>query len=164
MEPKAVNSSGAASPATRAIARNMPVNTAGIDKLLQITESILGTLEPRAVMDQIADRLGALVAGVQAGLFIGEVSLNDAPHDLANLIDALGLFATALAYLLFGKGLRQIPLATAVTLSLAEPLTAGTLGVLLLGEKLSLQAGLGILMIFSGLIVLSLPGRILPRL
>jgi diguanylate cyclase (GGDEF)-like protein/excisionase family DNA binding protein len=30
-------------------------------ELLQITESILGTLEPRAVVDQIADRLGALV-------------------------------------------------------------------------------------------------------
>lgn len=71
----------------------------------------------------------------------------------------LGLLATALAYILFGKGLRLVPLATAVTLSLAEPLTAGTLGVLLLGEKLSLQAGLGILLIFSGLIVLSLPRR-----
>ncbi|MFZ5853134.1 MAG: GAF domain-containing protein [Chloroflexota bacterium] len=30
-------------------------------ELLGITESILGTLEPRAVLDQIADRLGALV-------------------------------------------------------------------------------------------------------
>ncbi len=30
-------------------------------ELLQITESILGTLEPRAVVEQIADRLGALV-------------------------------------------------------------------------------------------------------
>lgn len=67
----------------------------------------------------------------------------------------LGLFATALAYLLFGQGLKRIPLATAVTLSLAEPLTAGALGVLLLGEILSLQAGLGILLIFSGLGVLA---------
>jgi len=67
----------------------------------------------------------------------------------------LGLFATAAAYLLFGKGLKLIPLATAVTLSLAEPLTAGTLGVLVLGEKLSLLAGIGIAMIFSGLVVLS---------
>ena len=71
----------------------------------------------------------------------------------------LGLFATALAYILFGKGLRLVPLATAVTLSLAEPLTAGMLGVLLLGEKLSLPAGLGIVLIFSGLVVLSLPER-----
>jgi DME family drug/metabolite transporter len=74
----------------------------------------------------------------------------------------LGLFATALAYILFGKGLRLVPLATAVTLSLAEPLTAGTLAVLLLGEKLSPQASLGILLIFSGLVVLSLPGQANP--
>lgn len=80
------------------------------------------------------------------------------PRGIAAILH-LGLFATTLAYLLFGKGLRLVPLAAAVTLSLAEPLTAGTLGVLLLGEKLSLQAGLGILLIFSGLMALSLPGR-----
>jgi DME family drug/metabolite transporter len=68
----------------------------------------------------------------------------------------LGLCATAAAYVLFGKGLKIVPLATAVTLSLAEPLTAGTLGVVVLGEKLSTLAGVGILLIFSGLVVLSL--------
>ncbi|MFI5054676.1 MAG: diguanylate cyclase, partial [Acidimicrobiia bacterium] len=31
-------------------------------ELLHVTESILGTLEPRAILDQITDRLGALVA------------------------------------------------------------------------------------------------------
>ena len=67
----------------------------------------------------------------------------------------LGLFATALAYTLFGKGLSLVPLATAVTLSLAEPLTAGMLGVLVLGENLTLLAGIGITLILSGLIVLS---------
>lgn len=67
----------------------------------------------------------------------------------------LALLATATAYILFGKGLKRIPLAPAVTLSLAEPLTAGTLGVLLLGERLSPQAALGILLIFSGLVVLA---------
>lgn len=75
----------------------------------------------------------------------------------AGVILHLGLFATALAYLLFGQGLKQVPLATGVTLSLAEPLTAGTLGVLVLGEKLTWLAGLGILMIFSGLVLLALP-------
>jgi DME family drug/metabolite transporter len=69
----------------------------------------------------------------------------------------LGLFATALAYLLFGQGLKQTPLATAVTLSLAEPLTAAMLGVLALGERLILPEGIGILLIFGGLIVLAIP-------
>lgn len=73
----------------------------------------------------------------------------------AGVILHLGLFTTALAYFLFGLGLKRIPLATAVTLSLAEPLTAGTLGVLLLGERLSLPAGVGIALIFSGLVLLS---------
>jgi DME family drug/metabolite transporter len=67
----------------------------------------------------------------------------------------LGLFATALAYILFGKGLRLTPLATAVTFSLAEPLTAGALGVVVLGEKLTLLAGLGIALIFGGLALLT---------
>jgi DME family drug/metabolite transporter len=71
----------------------------------------------------------------------------------------LGLLTVALAYLLFGKGLRLVPLATAGTLTLAEPLTAGTLGVLVLGEKLTPLAGLGILLIFSGLVVLALPKK-----
>lgn len=71
----------------------------------------------------------------------------------------LGLVATALAYTLFGKGLLRVPLATAVTLSLAEPLTAGMLGILLLGEKLNTLMGLGIALIFGGLGVLSIQRR-----
>lgn len=67
----------------------------------------------------------------------------------------LGLVTTALAYTLFGMGLRTVPVATAVTLSLAEPLTAGLLGVLLLGERLTPQAGVGIACIFSGLLILA---------
>lgn len=67
----------------------------------------------------------------------------------------LGLVATALAYTLFGRGLSLVPLAPAVTLSLFEPLTAGLLGVLVLGERLSPVSLLGILLIFSGLAVLS---------
>ncbi len=68
----------------------------------------------------------------------------------------LGLMATALSYVLFGKGLQLTPVATAVTLSLGEPLTAATLGVLVLGEHLTLQAGVGIALIFSGLALLSI--------
>jgi len=67
----------------------------------------------------------------------------------------LGLVTAALGYLLFGCGLRLVPVATAATLTLAEPLTAGLLGVLVLREKLTLPALLGILLIFAGLVVLS---------
>jgi DME family drug/metabolite transporter len=71
----------------------------------------------------------------------------------------LGLVATAAAYTLFARGLASIPVATAVTLSLAEPLTAGTLGVVLLGERLTPSAALGIGLVFGGLALLSLVGR-----
>jgi drug/metabolite transporter, DME family len=67
----------------------------------------------------------------------------------------LGLVTVGLAYSLFALGLQRVPISTAVTLTLAEPMTAGILGVLLLGEHLTPQAGLGILLIFSGLAVLS---------
>jgi DME family drug/metabolite transporter len=67
----------------------------------------------------------------------------------------LGLVATAASYTLFARGLTAVPVATAVTLSLAEPLTAGTLGVVLLGERLTLLAAFGIGLLFGGLALLS---------
>ena len=66
----------------------------------------------------------------------------------------LGLAATALSYLLFARGLQSVQVATAVTLSLAEPMTAAILGVVIIGEQLNLQALCGISLIFSGLAVL----------
>ncbi|WP_273841621.1 DMT family transporter [Rubrobacter calidifluminis] len=67
----------------------------------------------------------------------------------------LGLVATAAAYFLFGRGLRLIPVATATTLSLAEPLTAALLGVFVLGEHLTPLELLGGALLFCGLVVLS---------
>ena len=71
----------------------------------------------------------------------------------------LGLVTVAVAYTLFGRGLQLVPVATAATLTLAEPLTASSLGVFLLGEKLSPPALTGILLIFAGLVLLSLQGK-----
>jgi DME family drug/metabolite transporter len=68
----------------------------------------------------------------------------------------LGLAATALAYLLFARGLQRAQVSTAVTLSLAEPMTAATLGILVLGEQLNVQAFCGIALIFGGLMLLLL--------
>ena len=67
----------------------------------------------------------------------------------------LGLVTVGMGYTLFWAGLRRVPVAMAGTLTLAEPLTAGTLGVLVLGEHLTLIAGLGIGLILVGLVVLS---------
>ncbi len=68
----------------------------------------------------------------------------------------LGLITVALAYRLFAAGLKQVTASTAVTLTLAEPMTAGLLGVLVLKEPMTPLARAGILLIFSGLLFLSL--------
>ena len=66
----------------------------------------------------------------------------------------LGLATMALSYWLFARGLQTVQVATAVTLSLAEPMTAATLGIVVLGEQLNIQAFTGISLIFAGLVVL----------
>ncbi len=68
----------------------------------------------------------------------------------------LGVLATAVAYILFARGLTTLPVATVVTFSLAEPLTAGLLAVVVLGEQLSAMAMIGIGLLFSGLVLLAM--------
>jgi drug/metabolite transporter, DME family len=67
----------------------------------------------------------------------------------------LGIITAALSYTLFARGLQLIPVATAATLTLGEPLTAGLLGVFFLHEPVTALALFGILLIFTGLVVLS---------
>jgi drug/metabolite transporter, DME family len=69
----------------------------------------------------------------------------------------LGAIPTALAYVLFSRGLRALASGETATLLLAEPLTAAALGVLALGEAPSAIAGAGAVLILCGLAVLALP-------
>ncbi len=75
----------------------------------------------------------------------------------------LGLVATGLAYVLFGRGLKTTPAATAVTLSLAEPLTAGFLGVAVVGERLTITTMLGSGLLLAGLAWLIIPWEVIGR-
>lgn len=63
----------------------------------------------------------------------------------------LGVVATGVSYLLFSTALRFISGATGVALALAEPLTAFTLAVLLLGEPLRPSGLAGVALIMAGL-------------
>lgn len=63
----------------------------------------------------------------------------------------LGIVATGIAYFLFAKGLSRVSSSTAVTLSLAEPLTAALLGVFVVGERLSVISWLGISFLLLGI-------------
>jgi DME family drug/metabolite transporter len=67
----------------------------------------------------------------------------------------LGVISAGLAYTLFARGLRLVPVATAASLTLGEPLTAGLLGVFFLRETLTPLAGFGIVLIFTGLVFLT---------
>jgi DME family drug/metabolite transporter len=66
----------------------------------------------------------------------------------------LGVITAGLAYTLFARGLSQVPVATAASLTLGEPLTAGILGVVFLHETLTIAGAFGIFLIFVGLVVL----------
>jgi DME family drug/metabolite transporter len=110
-------------------------------------------------------------AGVMAVAFTGGaiallpvLALGDpswlASPDGAALALYLGMVPTALAYILFAKGLEKLPPASVATLTLAEPLTAATLGVAVLGERPGAIAGVGALLVLSGLLVLAERPRI----
>jgi len=71
----------------------------------------------------------------------------------------LGIATIAIAYTLFTWGLQRLTAATAATLTLAEPLTAGILGVALLGERLSSLALAGLTVLAAGLVLLAWGSR-----
>jgi DME family drug/metabolite transporter len=77
----------------------------------------------------------------------------------------LGAIPTALAYILFARGLRHLTPGETATLTLAEPLTATGLGVLALGERPGAVAAVGAGLVLAGLLALALPSvRRTPRL
>ena len=65
----------------------------------------------------------------------------------------LGVVATGLAYVLFGFGLRRLTSSTAVTLVLAEPLTAALLAAIVLGESIPVLGWIGVAGVMLGLTI-----------
>jgi DME family drug/metabolite transporter len=68
----------------------------------------------------------------------------------------LGAIPTALAYVLFARGLARIGAGETATLTLAEPLTAAALGVIVLGERPSAAGMTGAALVMAGLALLAL--------
>jgi len=73
----------------------------------------------------------------------------------AVMIIWLGLIPTALAYILYAKGLKGIAPGVASTLILAEPATATILAAVVLNETINLQGWIGIATVAIGLAYLS---------
>ncbi|KOS53710.1 EamA family transporter [Rhodococcus rhodochrous] len=72
----------------------------------------------------------------------------------ATTVVYLALVPTVLAYLLFARGLRRLTPAAAATLTLAEPVVAAVLGVLVLGERLEPVAFAGTVVVVTALMLL----------
>jgi DME family drug/metabolite transporter len=69
----------------------------------------------------------------------------------------LGIGPTAVAYALFSVGLGRVPATVAGIVTLLEPLTATTLGVLVFGESLGGPGMAGAALLLAALIVLTVP-------
>ncbi|SFC73890.1 drug/metabolite transporter, DME family [Polaromonas sp. OV174] len=69
------------------------------------------------------------------------------------MVGYLGLAATGMSYLLFSHALRHISVATGVTLTLAEPVTAFVLAIIVVGERPGPLAFGGLALVLAGLLV-----------
>jgi DME family drug/metabolite transporter len=117
----------------------------------------------RLLDDQPAERATAVVFGLGALLltpilFLSDLSWLARPSGLLVVLH-LGVVTIGLAYLLFAQGLTAVPAAAAVTLSLAEPLTAALLGLFFLGERLPAIGFVGIGLLFAGLLWLTVKAK-----
>lgn len=120
------------------------------------------TLASKRLLDQ-----GAAVESVMAWAFAagavllvpvlvaGDLAWATEPEGIA-LALWLGAIPTALAYLLFARGLRHLPAGEVATLTLAEPVTATVLGASVLDERPGTAAVVGIGLVLAGLAVLAL--------
>ena len=67
----------------------------------------------------------------------------------------LGLAATGLSYVLFQRGLSGLPAGSVATLSLAEPVTATALGVVVIGERPALLTVIGMVVVVLSLLLVA---------
>ena len=100
--------------------------------------------------------LGALL--LVPVLLLGDLSWVATPGGAAMAL-WLGAIPTAVAYLLFARGLRHLPANEVATLTLGEPVTAAVLGALVLSARPGAVAVAGIGLILAGLAVLAVPRR-----
>ncbi len=99
-----------------------------------------------------------------AALFLAPALLGEAAPGRAlaagwPLLVYLGLGPTALAYVLFTAGLGRVPATAAGIVSLLEPLTATTLGLLVFGERLGPVGAAGAILLLAALALLTAARR-----
>lgn len=158
---------GAAVLVTGGQAAGVRLAGAGLGLLAGFCYSVYAVAAARLITSGLRDRavMGGLFGG--AAVLLVPVLLAGPTGWLLTARGAvvalhLGVITTAVAYLLYARGLRTIPAPVAVTLGLAEPAVAALLALVVLGERLSADAIAGIVLIGIALVVLAVPGRAPP--
>jgi drug/metabolite transporter, DME family len=103
-------------------------------------------------------RTGFLVAGILLAPLAALEGLwptRGIPVVTIGALGYLGAVATALAYSLFFASLRVVRATTVSIVTLAEPLTASVIAVLVLGERLTWQLALGAAVLLGAVILLA---------
>lgn len=101
-------------------------------------------------------------------LVLADSSWMRAPAGLATAL-WLAVATTAVAYLLFARGLRVIDAPSVTTLTLAEPLTATVLAIVVVGERPTVPGAIGAGLLLAGLIAVGgrpaapRPGQAIPE-
>jgi len=122
------------------------------------------TMVSKRVLDQVdAVPAVAMIFSISATILLPSLLLFNTEglytQEGMTVILYLGLAATSISYILFSAGLKRIPSSSAVTLSLAEPLTAALLGVFFIGEELSSWSWAGVALLLCGILVLTFSGK-----
>lgn len=112
------------------------------------TAPLAGRVDAVAVVAVVFTLCGAVLLFLPAGRAVGTL-------DATGLAGHAWLAAATVvaAYLLFARGLTVVDPPTATTVTLAEPVTATTLAILVVGERLGVIGGLGVVTILAGLAV-----------
>ena len=125
-----------------------------------IGKRLLKTYEPITVSSY------AFIFAAVASVFIIDVphlantfaSSKDTIYTCAVMIGC-GLVTAAIPYTLYTLGLKYTPAGKASILACVEPLTASVIGIMFYGDKIGYISSLGIILIISAVIVLSLPDK-----
>lgn len=91
-------------------------------------------------------------------LLSGETSWIASSHGLA-IVLVLAAVSTIMPLMLFAVGVQKVPLGSAYTLSMTEPLTASLLAVFLLHERMPATSVFGALLMFFSIYVLTRPAK-----
>lgn len=109
----------------------------------------------------MAGLFGVAAIGLTPAFFIGGPGPLLSVRGLV-ILAYLAIIPMALAYILFGVGLRGLPASTATTLALAEPVVATLLATVILHERISAQGWVGLGLIIVGILLIAAVERRTP--